>query len=63
MGKKLNWLTTAQICAALELTPRQLRRKLPDLKPGIHYREIGKPDAIRKTYQWNLPNLAKKLNL
>jgi hypothetical protein len=58
-----NWVGTAIACNALELTPRQLRRKLPELKIGIHYREIGKPDATRTTYQWHLANLKQKLKI
>jgi hypothetical protein len=61
--KSKNWVSTAIACETLELTPRQLRRKMPDLKIGIHYRAIGKPDAARPTYQWHLTNLSQKLKL
>jgi hypothetical protein len=61
--KSKNWVTTAIACQILELTPRQLRRKLPELKIGFHYREIGKPEATRTTYQWHIANLKHKLKI
>jgi hypothetical protein len=59
MARKSAWVSTSNAADALGISVDHLLdlRKSPQVKPGVHVRSIGRPDAARKTYRWHLKKM------
>lgn len=57
-----DWQPTKAACEALNISRDHLWRLRADMKEGKHYRNIGRKNAVRPTYQWNIPAIEALLN-
>lgn len=59
------WVDTRSAAVALGCSVRHLTNLRLDglLKPGDHWRDIRRPNAMRPTYRWHLERCQKKLNV
>jgi hypothetical protein len=64
MARKSAWVSTSTAAEALGISVDHLLdlRKSPQVKPGIHVRNIGCPEAARKTYRWHLRKMTALLD-
>ncbi|MBE9182893.1 helix-turn-helix domain-containing protein [Oculatella sp. LEGE 06141] len=65
MTKIRSWLSTAELAAALGITPRRLRdlRKQGLFQLGKHYRIVSGPQSGRPTYQWHRDRCERALEI
>ncbi|MGG6293812.1 hypothetical protein ACQ4M4_05250 [Leptolyngbya sp. AN02str] len=65
MKKKSPWVSTAAVCEELGISSDHLYRLRADgtLKPGHHWKNIGRATAARATYRWHLQRCDDALSL
>lgn len=58
-----DWVNSSTLCQVFNISQRHLKRlRSAGLRPGIHYRNIARPDAARPTYRYHLRQVGKLLN-
>jgi hypothetical protein len=59
MARKSAWFSTSKTAEALGVTVDYLLalRTVEEIKPGVHFRTISRPNAARPTYRWHLKKM------
>jgi hypothetical protein len=59
MARKSAWVSTAIAAKSLGISVKTLLRlkKAKKVTPGVHFRCISSPDAVRHSYRWHLKKM------